>query len=53
MGEPWGSPIFKRGPFRSPLALRFRKVLDRLDVHRLQALVALLDVELNTLSLGQ
>ena len=41
----WGNPGFPQ--------FRFRKVLDRLDVHRLQALVALLDVELNTLSLGQ
>ncbi len=45
----------RRGQMGEPRVppFRFRKVLDRLDVHRLQALVALLDVELNTLSLGQ
>src|SRR5438045_5225794 len=43
----------KRAPFGARSRFRFRKVLDRLDVHRLQALVALLDVELNTLPSGQ
>src|ERR1700736_619705 len=43
----------KRPPFGGRFGFRFRKVLDRLDVHGLQALVALLDIELNALPLGQ
>src|SRR5438874_7088233 len=47
------TPLSSGPLFGARSRFRFRKVLDRLDVHRLQALVALLDVELNTLPLGQ
>ena len=50
-----GFPRFKEtGPLSEPRHLfGSGKGLDRLDVRRLQALVALLDVELDTLTLGQ
>src|ERR671934_2216809 len=41
------------GPFRGPLEFGSGKGLDRLDVRRLQALVALHDLELDLLTLGQ
>ena len=43
----------KRAPFGARSRFGSERFLDCLDVHRLQAFVALLDVELNTLSLGQ
>src|SRR5262249_13159720 len=43
----------RRAPFGAPRSTRFRKGLERLDVRRLQALVALHDFERDVLTLGQ
>src|SRR5215218_6473391 len=43
----------KRAPSGARVVLVSRKFLDRLNVRRLQALVALHDVELHSLTLGQ
>src|SRR5918911_5604065 len=43
----------KAGPFGARFEFGSERFLERLDVHRLQALVALLDVELHALAFGQ